>query len=86
MRNLMFSSRVFLCIVLWCIGSGAVPATETVESLLANPKRLKELRQQCHDDWDRVGNALCNRVGHATTKQFLGTGTPYTPLKTPPKF
>ncbi|WP_071842473.1 hypothetical protein [Dickeya fangzhongdai] len=68
------------------MGSGTVLATETVESLLANPKRLKELRQQCHDDWERVGNALCNRVGHATTKQFLGTGTPYTPPKTPPKF
>ncbi|MZG24220.1 hypothetical protein F6X50_20630 [Dickeya dianthicola] len=47
------------------MGTGAVLATETVESLLANPKRLKELRQQCYDDRDRVGNALCNRVGHA---------------------
>jgi hypothetical protein len=60
---------------------------ETLESLAANPERLKVLRQQCKTDRARLGDELCNRVAEATNKRFLGGGkTPYTPLKEPPKF
>lgn len=62
-------------------------ATETVESLVANPERLKELRQQCKTDRARLGDELCNRVAEATNRRFLGDGkTPYTPPKEQPKF
>lgn len=61
--------------------------TETVESLAANPERLKELRQQCKTDRAKLGNELCNRVAEATNRRFLGDGkTPYTPPKESPKF
>lgn len=61
--------------------------TETVESLVANPERLKELRQQCKTDRARLGDELCNRVAEATNRRFLGDGkTPYTPPKEQPKF
>lgn len=62
-------------------------STETVESLAANPERLKELRQQCKLDRAKLGDALCNRVAEATRRRFMGDGkVPYTPPKEPPKF
>ncbi|MEQ9946386.1 EexN family lipoprotein [Pectobacterium aroidearum] len=61
--------------------------TETVDSLAANPERLKELRQQCKTDRAKLGNELCDRVAEATNRRFLGDGkTPYTPPKEQPKF
>jgi len=59
----------------------------TVESLLANPERLKEFRRQCRLDRAQLGDAFCNRVAEATNRQFFGDGnTPYTPSKEKPKF
>lgn len=61
--------------------------TETVESLAANPERLKALRQQCKTDRATVGDELCNRAAEATNRRFMGDGkTPYTPPKEQPKF
>lgn len=61
--------------------------TETVDSLAANPEKLKELRQQCKTDRAKLGDELCNRVAEATNRRFLGDGkTPYTPPKEQPKF
>lgn len=62
-------------------------SADTVESLAANPERLKELRQQCKMDRAKLGDALCNRVAEATRRRFTGDGkVPYTPPKEPPKF
>jgi len=61
--------------------------SETVDSLAANPERLKALRQQCKTDRAKLGDELCNRVAEATNRRFLGDGkTPYTPPKEQPKF
>lgn len=66
---------------------GQPALTETVESLAANPERLKELRKQCKADRAKLGDALCNRVAEATRKRFYGDGNvPYTPQKESPKF
>ncbi|MBK6614142.1 EexN family lipoprotein [Ottowia sp.] len=62
-------------------------STNTVESLAANPERLKELRQQCKLDRATLGDALCNRVAEATRRRFMGDGkVPYTPPKESPNF
>jgi len=53
--------------------------TESVESLLENPERLKEVRAQCKADHDKMGDALCNKASEATPRRFMGSGTPYTP-------
>ena len=61
--------------------------TEKVESLAANPERLKALRQQCKLEREKLGDELCNRVAEATRKRFYGDGkVPYTPPENPPKF
>jgi len=58
---------------------------ESVESLVADPERLKELRAQCKADHDKVGDAQCNAVAEATRQRFLGNGGPkYTPPASPP--
>ncbi len=67
--------------------TGTSSPTETVDSLAANPDRLKALRQQCKVDRAKLGDELCNRVAEATNRRFLGDGkTPYTPPKEQPKF
>lgn len=73
---------VLMLTILLTACSQSVP-TETVESLAANPERLKELRTQCKADRAKLGDALCNAVAEATHKRFIGNGTPYTPEHTP---
>jgi hypothetical protein len=76
---------LMLTVVLASCGKSA--PTATVESLAANPARLKELHQQCQTDRARLGDEFCNRVAEATNRRFFGDGkTPYTPPKEQPKF
>ena len=66
---------------------GQPEPSETVESLAANPERLKELRRQCKLERAKLGDELCNRVAEATRKRFYGDGNvPYTPSENSPKF
>ncbi|EKT2106243.1 TPA: EexN family lipoprotein [Citrobacter freundii] len=75
-----------LMLLLTACGQSSSP-TETVESLAANPERLKALRQQCKLEREKLGDELCNRVAEATRKRFYGDGkVPYTPPENPPKF
>ncbi|RFP17913.1 entry exclusion lipoprotein TrbK [Duganella sp. BJB488] len=74
-------TALMLAVLLTSCGQSA--STETVESLAANPERLKELRTQCKADRAKLGDALCNAVAEATRKRFMGNGTPYTPEPTP---
>ena len=59
---------------------GKPEPADTVESLIANPDRLKDIRAQCKADHDKVGDALCNRAAEAMRRRFMGSGTPYTPV------
>ncbi|HYW55800.1 MAG TPA: EexN family lipoprotein [Polaromonas sp.] len=49
---------------------------ESVESLVANPERLKELRAQCKADHAKVGDDQCNAVAEATRRRFFRSGGP----------
>lgn len=67
-------------------GCGKSVPTDTVESLVANPERLKELRAQCKADHVKVGDAVCAAVSEATRRRFMGGGkSPYAndPVPTP---
>lgn len=57
---------------------GKSASTDTVDSLVANPQRLRELRAQCKADHAKVGDEVCGMVGEATRRRFMGSGTPYT--------
>ncbi|QMR77481.1 EexN family lipoprotein [Enterobacter sp. RHBSTW-00175] len=83
-------ATLLLVAVLTACGQSETPKqadVPSVEQLVADPARLKELRQQCKTDRATLGDVLCNRVAEATRKRFYGDGkTPYTPSETPPKF
>lgn len=72
--------------VVIAIGASAVVliapahATDTVDSLAADPDRLREIQKQCSQDWAGTGDALCKMASQARRKRFMGIGrTPYTP-------
>ena len=78
---------VLLMLVAALTACGKSAPTETVESLMANPDHLKELREQCKLNRAKLGDELCNRVAEATNRRFFGDGkVPYTPPKESPKF
>lgn len=73
-----------LCVV--AIGAGALffissaRAADTVDSLAADPRRLREVQKRCSQDWAGTGDALCKMASEARRKRFMGSGrTPYTP-------
>jgi len=60
---------------------------ETVESLAADPERLKLLREQCKTERAKLGDELCDRVAEATKSRFFRDGkVPYNPPKESPNF
>lgn len=66
---------------------GSSSSDTSVAFLVAHPKRLQELREQCHENRAQIGYAICARVAKATNRRFFGKGkTPYTPPKSSPKF
>jgi hypothetical protein len=71
------------CTLLLAACSKPLP-TESVESLMANPERLKDVRAQCKADHAKVGDVLCTMAAEATRRRFMGSGTPYTPAPASP--
>jgi len=78
-------NKLFLLgvVALVLVGCGKPVPIESVESLVANPARLKELRAQCKTNHAKVGDAQCNAVAEATRQRFMGGGTPYMPAQAP---
>jgi starvation-inducible outer membrane lipoprotein len=82
--------RRFLVLTLCALALAACekkpPPIESVESLVANPERLRTLREACKADHAKVGDAQCNAVAEATRRRFMGGGqSPYAgdPVKPP---
>ena len=58
--------------------------TDTVESLVANPERLKEVQRLCREAHAKMGDALCNAASEARRRRFMGDGkSKYTPQPAP---
>lgn len=60
------------------------PVIESVESLVADPERLRDLRAQCKADHAKVGDAQCNAVAEATRLRFMSGGTAHLPAAPQP--
>lgn len=87
MKNLLFITTTVAILVLAGCGKPepSRPAIESVESLVANPERLKELRAQCKADHARMGDAQCGAVAEATRQRFMSGGpSPYANDPVPP--
>lgn len=69
---------LMLVLALSMTACGKPAPTDTVESLVADPERLKELRALCKADHDKMGDAVCTAVSEATRRRFMGDGkSPY---------
>lgn len=87
MKNLLLIATAAVALVLAGCGKSepTQPAIESVEALVANPERLKELRAQCKADHARMGDAQCHAVAEATRQRFMSGGkSPYANDPVPP--
>lgn len=46
--------------------------TDTVDVLVANPERIKEIQRLCKEDRTKVGDELCLRAAEAAKRRFFG--------------
>lgn len=84
-KSLFILSLASSLLLAGCDKPDPAKTIESVESLVANPERLKELRAACKADHAKVGDAQCNAVSEATRRRFFGRGGPkYTPPTSPP--
>ena len=86
MKQLLSMVLTVVAAVLLAACSKPAPI-ESVESLVANPEGLKELRAQCKADHAKVGDAQCNAVAEATRQRFMRAApSPYAndPVRPPP--
>lgn len=51
---------------------GPSQPSETVDALVANPERIKEIQRQCREDRAKVGDELCRRAAEAANRRFFG--------------
>ena len=51
---------------------GPSQPSETVDALVANPERIKEIQRQCKEDRTKVGDELCRRAAEAANRRFFG--------------
>jgi hypothetical protein len=66
---------VRLC-MLTLVACGSSKPADTVDSLAANPDRLKEVMQQCHVDHVKIGDGECNAASEAFRRRFIGGSQP----------
>ena len=87
MKNLLLLVTAAVVLVLAGCGKSepSRSSIESVESLVANLERLKELRAQCKADHARMGDAQCHAVAEATRQRFMRAGqSPYASEPVPP--
>lgn len=75
---------LIMSVALLVAGCDKTPSIESVESLVANPERLRELRAQCKADHAKVGDSQCNAVAEATRQRFMSGGTAHIPAAPQP--
>jgi predicted small lipoprotein YifL len=51
---------------------GPSQPSESVDTLVANPDRIKEIQRQCKEDRSKVGDELCLRAAEAANRRFFG--------------
>lgn len=59
-------------------------ATDTAQSLLANPARLAAVQQGCKTNQPWATDMLCREAAQAIRLRFRGSGVPYHPRRVQP--
>ena len=63
---------MLLMVVAALTACGPSQPSETVDALVANPERIKEIQRQCKEDRAKVGDELCLRAAEAAKRRFFG--------------
>ncbi|MFY1844978.1 MULTISPECIES: EexN family lipoprotein [Burkholderiales] len=63
---------MLLMVVATLTACGPSQPSETVDALVANPERIKEIQRQCKEDRAKVGDELCRRAAEAANRRFFG--------------
>lgn len=80
------TSMLLFALVLLITACEKSISTDTIESLVANPERLKEVERLCREDHAKMGDALCNAASEARRRRFMGNGKgKYTPQQPAPQ-
>ena len=51
---------------------GPFKPTDTVDSLVANPERIKEFQRLCKEERSKVNDEICVRAAEAAKRRFFG--------------
>lgn len=51
---------------------GPYKTTDTVDSLVTNPERLKEVQRLCKEERSKVNDEICVRAAEAANRRFFG--------------
>lgn len=51
---------------------GPSRTTDTVDSLVANPERIKEIQRLCKEERSKVNDEICLRAAEAAKRRFFG--------------
>lgn len=71
MKPAMFAVPVAVAAALLSACGPSQPA-DTVESLTADPERMKEVRRICREEREKVTDELCIRAAQAANRRFFG--------------
>ena len=63
---------MLLMVVATLTACGPSQPSETVDALVANPERIKEIQRQCKEDRAKVGDELCRRAAEDANRRFFG--------------
>jgi hypothetical protein len=71
----MLRQKILYCVLATAVsGCGGTAPHDTVDTLVADPAKLKDVMQRCHDDHAAVGDAECNVASEAFRRRFAGSG------------
>lgn len=66
------SRVVLLLMAAALVACGPTQTSDTVDTLVANPERIKEIQRLCKEDRAKVGDELCQRAAEAAKRRFFG--------------
>lgn len=66
------NKAMLLMVAVALTACGPSQPSETVDTLVANPERIKEIQRLCKEDRAKVGDELCLRAAEAAKRRFFG--------------
>lgn len=66
--------NIVLPLITVALLAACVPSkpTDTVDSLVANPERIKEIQRLCKEERSKVNDEICVRAAEAAKRRFFG--------------